>query len=388
MIDVMSERRRGLLSIRAFVALLSVYKSAAQQCRVNGVDQFCEPVPADQAFGVTPLTTSTCGSPPENYCYTPIGGNRSCGFTCNSASASTSHPPQHMTDLPMLGTWWQTENDKQFPTLVDIDLPLRGNKSHEISYISLKFRQLRPESMIIFKSTDYGKTYTTAFQFFSYSCQDTYNLQPNVIITSDSQVICKDLATLSTADDVVTFMTTDDRPGNTAGEITSEELRDFVTATGVRIRLTRIQTNSSDVRDLYYGIDSVNVLATCKCNGHASSCVESSTGSLNCDCKHNTEGRNCEACKALFNRKPWGVGTACEMCTCNSHSSACVFNQTVYELSGNLEDGGVCSNCQHNTAGNQCELCAQFFYPNISLLQDHPDICIREFDMSRFMCSC
>ena len=346
---------------------------------MNGMDPFCEPVYVDQAFGAIPETTSTCGTPAHTFCYTPIGGTRTCSLTCDANSLGDQHPPELMTDFQKSATWWQSANNDQPAAefIVDIFLALPGNKTYEISYISMEFRQQRPESMVIFKSLDYGKSYTTAYQFYSYSCNETYGFDPDAAITSDKQLVCKDPSTFLSVvpDDTITFRTTDGRPGKTAGAITSEDLLEFITATGIKIRLQRIQMNSNSTEDLYYGISSLNVLARCKCNGHAQTCSMDSNGIVNCDCTHNTEGQDCELCKPLFNNKPWGRETSCEMCSCNSHSSRCQFNQTLYESNGN-KDGGVCINCQHNTAGIQCERCAELYYPNTSLSHDNPNICI------------
>ena len=37
-----------------------------------------------------------------------------------------------------------------------------------------------------------------------------------------------------------------------------------------------------------------------------------------CDCAHNTEGKNCERCKAGFNDRPWRPATAEDSNECRS----------------------------------------------------------------------
>lgn len=55
---------------------------------------------------------------------------------------------------------------------------------------------------------------------------------------------------------------------------------------------------------------------------------------LQCQCQHNTAGRNCEECAAGFVQKPWRPYTKfdkyqCEKCNCNGHTEKCQYNPEV-----------------------------------------------------------
>ncbi|KAI8505479.1 hypothetical protein Bbelb_166680 [Branchiostoma belcheri] len=88
----------------------------------------------------------------------------------------------------------------------------------------------------------------------------------------------------------------------------------------------------------------------CNCHGHSTECDANG----NCvNCQHNTFGRQCELCLPGFSgdgRR--GTPTDCQpaqpACNCHGHSDQC-------------DPSGRCVNCQHNTYGVQCELCAPGF---------------------------
>ncbi|XP_005814285.2 netrin-4 [Xiphophorus maculatus] len=102
----------------------------------------------------------------------------------------------------------------------------------------------------------------------------------------------------------------------------------------------------------------------CKCNGHAQSCrfdwtVWSDSGQRSggvCNCLHNTEGRQCEKCKAGFFRdpqRPHAAPDSCKPCSCHPMGS----------MPFHVTDGSLCdpSNgnciCKPGVGGAQCDRC-------------------------------
>lgn len=62
---------------------------------------------------------------------------------------------------------------------------------------------------------------------------------------------------------------------------------------------------------IYFAMSDLAVGGRCKCNGHASRCLEdTNTGKLVCDCRHNTAGTDCERCKPFHYERPWARSTA------------------------------------------------------------------------------
>lgn len=60
----------------------------------------------------------------------------------------------------------------------------------------------------------------------------------------------------------------------------------------------------------HYALSDFSVGGRCKCNGHASRCARGVDGQLECECKHNTAGRDCEKCKPFYFDRPFLRGTA------------------------------------------------------------------------------
>ncbi|CAH1794168.1 unnamed protein product [Owenia fusiformis] len=359
-----------------------------------GEPRRCTPDFENAAFTKEVVASSTCGSPPSRYCKLKAtndkGGDvvRSC-YVCDANHPKRRHPPSYLTDLnnPSNLTCWMSEPFTASPENVTLKLSL--GKKYELTYVSLQFCSARPDSMAIYKSIDYGKTWIP-FQFYSSNCKKMYHRNPQGKITkaNEQEALCTD--SYSNIDPHsqgrVAYSTLEGRPSASEFD-NSPVLQDWVTATDVMIVFNRLHTdeNSADkskevLDSYYYALSDFAVGGRCRCNGHASRCIKNDRDNrLVCDCKHNTAGYDCERCKPFHFDRPWARATLreaneCIACNCNLHAQRCRFNKELYLLSGR-ESGGVCLKCRHNTAGRHCHYCKEGYYRDHTKPINHRKTC-------------
>ena len=51
----------------------------------------------------------------------------------------------------------------------------------------------------------------------------------------------------------------------------------------------------------------------------------------------------------------------CKKCNCNEHTDKCHYDSRVFAASGQTS-GGVCEDCKHNTEGKNCDMCIAGYY--------------------------
>lgn len=203
-----------------------------------------------------------------------------------------------------------------------LNLTLRLGKKYELTYVSVQFCGLasKPDSLAVYKSMNYGDTWIP-MQFYSNFCRRVFGKHSSVQVTrsNEQEAVCSlDPHPLSTR---VAFSLLEGRPSAYDFD-NSPVLQDWVTATDIRIVLVKsIVTNSSSDSGHSYSVADLSVGGRCKCNGHASRCVPDQDGTLACECQHNTAGKDCERCRPFHFDRPWGRATARDAHQCVGESS-------------------------------------------------------------------
>ncbi|XP_041939153.1 netrin 2 [Alosa sapidissima] len=375
----------------------------------SGTARRCIPEFINAAFSQEVTASSVCGRPASRACV-PYEGRvplttdqrhpvvRSC-HVCDAADARRAHPASYLTDLNSAHnlTCWQSDN---LAGAHNVSLTLSLGKKFEITYVSLQFCSPKPDSMAIYKSMDYGKSWLP-YQYYSSQCRRVFAKPNKAAITkqNEQEALCTDVHLQGESHaasggggsggggGLIAFSTLDGRPSGKDFD-GSPVLQDWVTVTDIRVVFTRPQLGLEDpvasvsggaAPTYFYAVGDFQVGGRCKCNGHASRCMRDRDAKLVCDCKHNTEGPECDRCKPFHYDRPWQRATGrdaneCLPCNCNLHARRCRFNMELYKLSGR-KSGGVCMNCRHNTAGRHCHYCKEGFYRDMARPITHRRAC-------------
>ena len=277
----------------------------------DGLPVRCVPQRQSFSLGRLAVTNSTCGTPPNDFCTRRVSlGNviSDCSETCNAAEPSNAHPPELMTDFLLNEeSWWQSENDPSTEHTVVIDLSLGGLV--EISVISFNFISLKPSAFKIFKSVDSGNSYTL-FHLFSTSCLDVYEVSPEQLLdaTTETTILCQQINAPPVPGQISFFPEIGRPSANDSNPGFSEALYNFITASDVRVVLQQhfsIDSLPPDDPGYYYAIEDFNVVGSCQCHGHASQCQINLSGNYECLCQHNTSGQFCQRCRDFYRDVPW-----------------------------------------------------------------------------------
>lgn len=181
----------------------------------------------------------------------------------------------------------------------------------------MEFYSYRPESFAIYKRVRQNSSWEP-YQFYSGDCRGIYHIEERKTADASDQTapLCtsefSEITPLTGGN--VVFSTPEGRSVE-KNFIRSAAFQEWVTATDIKFVLTRMNTFGDEWfggapawRSYFYAISDIAIGARCKCNGHASRCEDIyRDGQLQkvCVCEHNTQGDDCGECKDFYQDVPW-----------------------------------------------------------------------------------
>ncbi|XP_043659382.1 netrin-B isoform X2 [Drosophila teissieri] len=222
--------------------------SSNDPCYFEGKPRKCLPSFVNAAYGNPVQASSVCGAQqPERYCELLRDGNAGECRPCEQQR----YGPAALTDLnnPSNVTCWRSgavnvPHDPDSAPPDNVTLTLSLGKKYELTYISLSFcpRSPRPDSLAIFKSSDFGQTWQP-FQFYSSQCQKFYGRPDRAKISKFNE---QEARCINSQHDTggaaqrFAFNTLEGRPS--ANDLDSSlVLQDWVTATDIRVVFHRLE---------------------------------------------------------------------------------------------------------------------------------------------------
>ncbi|XP_068125858.1 laminin subunit beta-3 [Hyperolius riggenbachi] len=256
--------------------------------------------------------SSTCGmDEPETYC-TPYGEAQLKCCRCDSREPFTTISHRIINVVSPIGhlRWWQSENGVDFVSLkFDLD------RKFQLNDVILDFRSPRPSGMLIERSSDYGRSWQV-YQYLAYDCSTTFPHIKRGRPHHLKDVHCQELHGNPTQGGKISFSPM--AMAFTVPVSKSQQINQLGEFTNLRInftQLTHLPPQKYREPSAFYAIDEMRVHGSCFCYGHADKCVPGVLperdlfGDIQvhdtCVCQHNTAGTNCERCADLYNDLPW-----------------------------------------------------------------------------------
>ncbi|XP_043503789.1 netrin-1-like [Polistes fuscatus] len=264
---VLVQTRSSTAGGEIYAKMFSSQQNPSDPCYDEDRPRRCIPDFVNAAFGAAVEASSTCGSGgPTRYCDVneQPGGSIGIGqcHICDDSTPRRRFPASYLTDLnnPNNVTCWRSEplvTSQSFSAPPDnVTLTLSLGKKYELTYVSLQFcpRAAKPDSIAIYKSMDYGKTWQP-FQFYSSQCRRVYGRPNRATITkaNEQEARCTDSHRYTGGDGLgpvgrIAFSTLEGRP-SAADFDNSPVLQDWVTATDVRVVFNRLHMPQQPSQD-------------------------------------------------------------------------------------------------------------------------------------------
>ncbi|KAJ7999470.1 hypothetical protein DPEC_G00194760 [Dallia pectoralis] len=268
--------------------------------------------------------SSTCGLTGSEVFCSPLGLSKMKCCPCDSRNPSSRLAHTIQDVLPGAGPqrWWQSKKDDD-PVTIQLDL----ENPFQLDTLLLTFKGPRPNALAVERTLDNGKTWRPAV----YMATDCSTAFPGVAVTTPRSLddtYCRTMPPPPAnpyQEQTIQF-----KPLRQYSAISAphgEKIEEVSGLTGLRVKLTELGTvprlpGRSPSR--FYALKEMSVMGSCLCHGHANRCQPDTSFSqlartlvsAQCECQHNTAGVNCERCADLYNNRPWRAAEESNTHTC------------------------------------------------------------------------
>ncbi|KAM8913252.1 laminin subunit beta-3 isoform 2-T6 [Spinachia spinachia] len=298
------------------ILLLLTAIAAASQAQTDCSQGACYPSSNDLLLGRSQLlhASSTCGlMGAEIYC-TPYQQRKMECCPCDSRNSNSKQAHTVRDALPTSGPnrWWQSVKE-----VSPVTLQLNLDNLFQLDNLVLNFKGPRPSAFVIERTLDNGRSWQPDL-YLATDCEGTF---PGIPTTAPQRLDDPYCSTLPPTganpyqDHQIQFSPL--RQYANVPATKSQIIEDASALTGLRVRFTKlgdVPRPPGRAFSRFYAVREMRVMGSCMCHGHANQCLPDTSNNLpadtvqvhpRCDCQHNTAGVNCERCADLFQDLPW-----------------------------------------------------------------------------------